>query len=111
VSLIEYEDAEVEETIDHVEEILSLLGIYAPPMADDGWKKRAACRDKGPAIFFPEDAIGKGRAKTNGYKEARRICQGCPVREECAQAGRHERFGVWGGMSENERHPKRRSAQ
>ncbi len=36
---------------------------------------------------------------------AKAVCAGCPVRDECldyALASR-QRFGVWGGMSEQER--------
>jgi Transcription factor WhiB len=41
--------------------------------------------------------------------QAKAICAGCPVRREClAFALRtHQVHGVWGGLSEQERHPLR----
>jgi hypothetical protein len=63
------------------------------------WTNGAVCRDADPDTFFPHptDVIG--------VKNAKRICVGCPVRNECA---RHafvfdERFGIWGGLTERER--------
>jgi hypothetical protein len=82
---------------------------YDQPMVvvDEEWKDRAACKGK-TALFYPKDIDGTNRARTDGYREGRRICQGCPVRRECTEAGKSERHGLWGGMSENERHPKMR---
>ncbi|MGH9075215.1 MAG: WhiB family transcriptional regulator [Acidimicrobiales bacterium] len=31
------------------------------------------------------------------------LCARCPVADECAAAGAHERFGVWGGMTPSAR--------
>lgn len=71
---------------------LSLLGADAEPWADE-----AICAQTDPDAFFPE--------KGGSTKEAKRICQGCPVREDCLNyAIEHdERFGIWGGHSERER--------
>ena len=41
-------------------------------------------------------------------QEAREVCAGCEVVEECRAAGRMEKFGVWGGLSERERRQYRR---
>ena len=103
----------VEETALHIDEILALVSgdPYHQPMVfrgdDEAWKDRAACKGKGH-LFYPVDIQGTNRARTDGYREGRRICQGCPVRSECAEAGKTETHGLWGGMSENERHPKSR---
>lgn len=34
---------------------------------------------------------------------AKALCDGCPVRLECLEAGLSERFGMWGGRSERAR--------
>lgn len=34
---------------------------------------------------------------------AKAICARCPVRDRCAQAGRDERFGIFGGISAGDR--------
>lgn len=61
------------------------------------WQEQALCAQTDPEAFFPE--------KGGSTREAKRICQGCPVRDECLEfAFEHdERFGIWGGLSERER--------
>ena len=51
-----------------------------------------------------------------GPEEARRevanakaVCAACPVRQACAEAGLYERFGVWGGLDEDECRALRRA--
>lgn len=105
-------DEGLEELALHLEQILALVSGRPYPSlmvvgGDKNWRDRALCIGK-TGLFFPEDAVGSGRARTPGYDAARKICDSCPVKVECLDAGRHERFGVWGGLSENERHPKRR---
>ena len=61
------------------------------------WQERALCAQTDPEAFFPE----KGGSTT----EAKRICLGCEVRAQCLDyaLSNHERFGIWGGLSERER--------
>jgi WhiB family redox-sensing transcriptional regulator len=61
------------------------------------WQDRAACRGMDPDIFYP--------ARNEPTKYARRVCQGCDVRDECLEAAlaEPERFGIWGGFTEKER--------
>ena len=58
---------------------------------------RGNCRSVDPGVFFPSDGVG--------VDVARRICQGCPVREPCLEYALEHRIdhGVWGGASERER--------
>lgn len=64
---------------------------------DEPWRDDAICAQTDPEAFFPE--------KGGSTKEAKKICQGCPVRHECLQYAldHEERFGIWGGLSERER--------
>ena len=66
------------------------------------WSDRAACRYHDPDLFFPLSAVGAGLAQT---RQAKRVCATCPVVAECLDwAIAHGiRFGVWGGLSEDER--------
>ena len=68
-----------------------------PEDADDLWQERALCAQTDPEAFFPE--------KGGSTREAKRICQGCEVRDECLDyaLAHDERFGIWGGLSERER--------
>jgi hypothetical protein len=59
------------------------------------WYQRAACKDVGPAAFFPQVPGHEGRKQVE-YAIAR-WCTRCPVRAECAKAGEGE-YGVWGGQ-------------
>ncbi|MFA4080136.1 WhiB family transcriptional regulator [Mycobacteroides salmoniphilum] len=65
--------------------------------ADDQWQEKALCAQTDPEAFFPE--------KGGSTREAKRICQGCEVKDECLESAlaNDERFGIWGGLSERER--------
>ena len=64
---------------------------------DDLWQEKALCAQTDPEAFFPE--------KGGSTREAKRICQGCEVRDACLEyaLANDERFGIWGGLSERER--------
>ncbi|ABK74322.1 transcriptional regulator WhiB2 [Mycolicibacterium smegmatis] len=69
----------------------------APEAEEDQWQERALCAQTDPEAFFPE--------KGGSTREAKRICQGCEVRDACLEyaLAHDERFGIWGGLSERER--------
>lgn len=71
---------------------------------DEQWQERALCSQTDPEAFFPE--------KGGSTREAKRICTGCEVRDECLEyaLAHDERFGIWGGLSERERRRLKRSA-
>ena len=87
-----------------------LLNAAAPGGSGDGvaWRRRAACRDADPLLFFP----AAGGDALLQIAEAKSVCRRCPVRAEClAWATAPESWqviGVWGGMSEDERRALRR---
>lgn len=61
------------------------------------WADWGVCGETDPEAFFVE--------KGGSTRPAKRICAGCPVRQECLDyALEHdEAFGVWGGLSARER--------
>jgi WhiB family transcriptional regulator, redox-sensing transcriptional regulator len=69
--------------------------------ADLRWRWRAACRDTGPAVFFP---AGNSQLR-QAEERAKAVCSSCPVRACClAFAIEHdEAHGVWGGLTTEER--------
>jgi hypothetical protein len=107
-------------------DIGNLLGIHQrtivrwrkqnPPLpahdetAPAPWQAAALCAEVGPEIFFapddPDDALLYSSAA------ARAICAHCPVRADCLEdamdregsAARHQRAGIWGGLSPSQRH-------
>lgn len=68
------------------------------------WQMESACRGEDPSVFFhPEGERGEARAARE--RAAKAICAGCPVLAECATHALavREPYGVWGGMSEEDR--------
>ena len=83
---------------------LSFEQLFAVVEAEDDWQERALCSQTDPEAFFPE--------KGGSTREAKRICTGCEVRDECLEyaLAHDERFGIWGGLSERERRRLKRAA-
>jgi WhiB family transcriptional regulator, redox-sensing transcriptional regulator len=75
-------------------DVQSLPQQVSPP---DHWQERAACYGLDPEVFFPTTEEEAGLALS--------YCGVCPVREMClawaVQNG--ERYGVWGGTTEQQR--------
>lgn len=68
------------------------------------WADRGSCQGQ-PELFYNEDDDSKG-ARRRKEQLAKKICERCPVLIDCrrhAMAAR-ELYGVWGGLSEMERH-------
>lgn len=71
-------------------------------VVEKSWWDFANCLGVDPDLFFPERGAST--------KEAKEVCRGCVVREDCLEyaLGHGEKFGIWGGMSERERRRLRR---
>lgn len=76
------------------------MGLLVP---EDQWRSLAACQSADPDLFFPISSSGQSMAQV---AEAKAICAACRVRRECLAfaLSTHQVHGVWGGMSEQERH-------
>lgn len=62
------------------------------------WHEEALCAQVDPELFFPE----KGRSS----RPAKRVCDACPVRVQCRDAGLSDHLhdaGIWGGLAQRER--------
>lgn len=88
-----YDEARPEPTGVHDAE--SVLLVLAP----EPWTRDALCAQIDPDMFFADGPGGTGSA------EAKRVCAGCDVREQCLEYAlrKGERFGVWGGLSPRQR--------
>src|SRR5512135_722960 len=75
-----------------------------------GWQQAAACRFADRDLFFPPE---EERGRYVGFRAAaaQRICRSCPVRGECLgyALAADERYGLWGGMTAEERRRLRRA--
>ncbi len=76
--------------------LADLLEVIRPPV----WHAQAACAGRSDLSWFP--------VRGESTDAQRAICEGCPVREPCAEAGMGERHGLWGGYSERDRRRLRR---
>jgi WhiB family redox-sensing transcriptional regulator len=67
------------------------------------WQDYGNCLGVDPDLFFPERGAST--------KEAKAVCRGCVVREDCLEHAltNSEKFGIWGGMSARERRRIRRA--
>ena len=75
------------------------------------WHDEAACLTApDPEIFFPAGTTGGAAGQ---IVAAKAVCAQCPVRTQCLEFALTSRqdFGVWGGLTEEERRPRRRSRQ
>jgi WhiB family redox-sensing transcriptional regulator len=75
------------------------------------WRHRAACRKEDPELFFPTGTTGPALLQ---IEEAKQVCRTCDVRERCLAwaLDTGQDYGVWGGLSEDERRAlKRRNAR
>lgn len=70
--------------------------------SDLDWRDRSACSGK-QEFFFSDH-------KATFVREAKKICASCVVRQQClAHAMKHDEYGVWGGLTANERRKARRA--
>lgn len=68
------------------------------------WQQEGLCRKEDPETFFLDYNL-RGSEKKRKIEKARSICKECPVRKECLNHAltAPEIYGVWGGLSEEER--------
>lgn len=71
------------------------------------WRYNAACADEDPELFFP---IGNTGPALRQIAEAKTVCRRCLVVDTCLSwaLDTRQEFGVWGGMSEDERRALKR---
>ncbi len=73
------------------------------------WRAKASCRDKDPELFFP---VGNPGAAYQQIEEAKAVCRTCKVIDACLKCAldTNQDYGVWGGLSEDERRALKRRA-
>jgi WhiB family redox-sensing transcriptional regulator len=66
------------------------------------WRDFAACLEHPQELFFP---VGEGADAQAQNREAKAVCRGCPVIEDCLNwaLDHGQEDGVWGGLAERER--------
>ncbi|WP_297080919.1 WhiB family transcriptional regulator [uncultured Demequina sp.] len=79
--------------------------LPAPTQDQWEWQYEGACREADPDLFFHPEGE-RGAARRRRAEAAKKYCESCPVLDTCRERAlmAREPFGVWGGMSEDERH-------
>jgi WhiB family redox-sensing transcriptional regulator len=75
------------------------------PVYDEwAWQEESNCRNVDSDLFFL-DPQARGKSKRDKEKAALKVCRGCPVIEQCLNHALSipEFFGVWGGMTADQR--------
>ena len=64
----------------------------------EAWVDEANCVGADPEIFFIEISSRTARTDRNRFESAQRICQECPVQQECLTfAEENDLVGMFGG--------------
>ena len=68
------------------------------------WQAEAACRGMASSFFFHPWGE-RGPSRDERVRRAKEVCADCPVIDACRQHALEvqEQYGVWGGLSEEER--------
>jgi WhiB family redox-sensing transcriptional regulator len=71
----------------------------------DEWQNSALCRGNHAHLFFPPSTFERKDDRERREMRAKAICNVCPVMSECRTyaVAIREPFGIWGGMTENDR--------
>jgi hypothetical protein len=84
-------------------DLIDALGDFLELTQRPAWHRQAACRGKGNRLFFPD--------RGDSLLPAKELCSNCPVLDSCAEAGRSETTGIWGGLSGRQRRQERSSTK
>lgn len=83
---------------------MTTLELLSPTLDFWDWREDGACKGY-PELFYNGEDERKGirRAKE---REAKEVCAECPVLAQCREYALEtgEPYGVWGGLTEMERH-------
>jgi hypothetical protein len=68
------------------------------------WSDDALCTGLHSEMWFPPLFKDERSAPESQYYElGKLVCDTCPVREQCAEAGAEEEYGMWGGQTPKDR--------
>ena len=76
------------------------------------WQTSGACRSGAGTDFYPPMHTERKHERLARERRAKSVCASCPVRDECLEHAIDvdERYGIWGGLNQEERRLLRESA-
>jgi WhiB family redox-sensing transcriptional regulator len=74
----------------------------------NNWKLQGSCNSYPYELMWPVGTTGPAEAQTS---QAKAVCAACPIETKCLQYAveNHEAYGIWGGLTEEERRQIRNS--
>lgn len=88
------------------EPVFNTNDALIPSAQNWSWQDKALCKTNGVdvTVFFNDDML-RGPEKQARESAAKKICTACPIKTECLEHALTvpENFGVWGGLTEEER--------
>ena len=77
---------------------------FAVTMTSD-WQVEGMCRGNHAHLFFPPTVFERKDERERREARAKAICQVCGVLEACQAyaLGLREAYGIWGGLTEQDR--------
>lgn len=66
-------------------------------------RAKALCKDYHADFWHPPFSGDRVNKESEYYEVAKAVCFQCPLLEECAQEGKDEEYGMWGGWTPRER--------
>ena len=89
-----------------MEPVFNPNDALVPSARNWSWQDKALCKSNGvdATVFFNDDML-RGPEKQARESAAKKICTACPIKTECLEHALTvpENFGVWGGLTEDER--------
>lgn len=81
-----------------------LSRLPGPRLDRWAWQFAGACRSVSTSVFFHPEGE-RGAARERRAAAAKAVCAGCAVVAQCREhaLGVREPYGVWGGLTEEER--------
>jgi WhiB family redox-sensing transcriptional regulator len=69
------------------------------------WQDAGACRNGPAEDFYPPMHGERKHERLARERRAKSVCAGCPVRVQCLEhaVALDERYGIWGGLNQDER--------
>jgi WhiB family redox-sensing transcriptional regulator len=94
-------------SIDQLRTVLEMTDTrrLPKPVANEwDWQLQGSCQGLNSSVFFHPDGE-RGSARSRRAGRAKAICLRCPVLEQCRRhaLSAREPYGVWGGLTEEER--------
>ena len=60
---------------------------------------QAACKGEPIHFWYPDLEVGQ----RPDYRAGQAVCAECPIRSDCAEYGADEEYGLWGGLTPDDR--------